>query len=105
IIVPSFSKGEQDFINLLSNYIKYDTTVVWGNCCGAIKSPQKGIGGCAIAGSCCIELFGDVCKCNNNCKNIGACIFTIDLPIGQPVIKLKGQNTNKSVKHHIKTNI
>ena len=81
LIVPSFSKGEQDFVNTISSLKQYGTSVIWGNCCGAIKTNEKAIGGCGIAGMPSTILFGNKCKCNYSCNNIDACVFKIDIPL------------------------
>lgn len=101
IIVPSFSHGEQDFINSLTTSKDYGTTVVWGNCCGASKAISNNIvspkdktseerniiGGCGIAGTDYVFRFGEVCECKQSCQNYLACIFQLDIPIGINIIK------------------
>lgn len=101
IIIPSFSNGEQDFINALSSLTVYDTSIVWGNCCGPIRSSKKGIGGCSIAGSKIVEVFGKKAKCGNTCEGIEGCVFVVDLPLKQPIDKLgKGEN-GEAVNHFV----
>lgn len=85
IIVPSFSPGEQDFINIIDSLEKYDTSVIWGNCCGAILSRAKGIGGCALSGTKEKHVFGEEhepcnrcqyrenCEYREKCKNCELC--------------------------------
>ncbi len=81
IIVPSYSGGETDFINALSSLKMYGTTVVWGNCCGAIKPDEKAIGGCGIAGTQLTDVFSRVCKCRYSCNGVESCIFILDIPL------------------------
>ena len=79
LLVPSYSKGEQDFLGKLSDYKKYGTTVIWGNCCAAAGLPSIR-GGCSIAALESIKSFAesdDKCKCN--CTN--GCIYLIKVPI------------------------
>ena len=80
IIVPAFSKGEQDFINSLPTLKDYGVTVIWGNCCSATKKPRV-IGGCSIAGLDEIQRFGSTCKCNYSCEGNSSCIFMVSLPL------------------------
>lgn len=79
IIVPSYSKGEQDFVNSLPALSCYGTTVLWGDCCGAARSPRI-IGGCGIAGTHKTLLFGDCCSCGDFCGEKKACAFLVTLP-------------------------
>ena len=78
LLVPSYSKGEQDFINKLTDLKKYGTSVVWGNCCGATK-PKRIIGGCCVAALDSINRFDEVAKCDNECKQ--GCIFITRIPL------------------------
>ncbi len=82
IISPSYSEGEQDFINALSSFKPYGTSVLWGNCCGgaAAKSPRA-IGGISIAGLDSVERFGNICQCGGVCKSDASCLFVADLPL------------------------
>jgi len=75
ILVPSFSPGEQAFYKSLSRYREYGVSVVWGNCCGAVREDNMGIGGCCIAELNIEEFFGDICRCSHSCKNVDSCIF------------------------------
>lgn len=93
IIVPSYSSGEGDFINALASLKMYGTTVVWGNCCGAIKPDEKAIGGCGIAGTQLTDVFGRVCKCGNSCADVDSCIFILDIPLDYEYTK----NTDEHV--------
>lgn len=102
LIVPSYSPGEQDFINSLSKLKCYGTTVVWGNCCGAIASDEKGIGGCGVAGINSNQIFGKKCKCNNSCDGIQSCIFQIDLPLDFQIQKNSDLKYDELVQHKIK---
>lgn len=78
LLVPSYSRGEQDFINKLSELKKYGTSVVWGNCCAATK-PKRIIGGCSIAALDDLQRFKDYAHCNNECKK--SCLFLIKIPL------------------------
>lgn len=89
ILVPSFSPGEQDFINSLSITKRYGASVIWGNCCGAKCKGENQIGGCGIVGTDRIMRFKDKCKCGFTCNGEQSCIFTIELPL-----KLTGNNEN-----------
>lgn len=80
IIVPSFSPGEQDFVNMLGSLKCYGTTVIWGDCCGATQYPRI-IGGCGIAGTDYVERFGNYCMCKGVCQKEKACVFSVMLPL------------------------
>ena len=80
ILVPSYSHGEQDFINLLPSLQSYGTTVVWGDCCGAVTKPRI-IGAASIAGIDHISRFGSQCQCEGICKSTQSCIFLVNLPL------------------------
>lgn len=80
-IVPSYTHGEQDFINTLPSLKCYGATVIWGNSCSAAKAPRV-IGGCSIAGTDVISRFSDACQCNFICnEKVLACGFLITLPV------------------------
>lgn len=100
IIVPSYSGGEQDFINSLPILKRYGTSVIWGNCCGAKSKGKKQIGGCGVVGTDSIARFGDVCVCQTSCQATAGCAFIIDMPL-----KLTGDRESDSVvvTHHTKT--
>ena len=78
LLVPSYSKGEQDFINKLADLKKYGTSVIWGNCCGATK-PKRIIGGSSIAALDNIIRFDKVAICENKCKK--GCLFITRIPV------------------------
>lgn len=80
ILVPSYSHGEQDFINLLPSLKSYGTTVVWGDCCSAVKTPRI-IGASSIAGIDDIVRFGSQCQCDGICKSSQSCVFLVSLPL------------------------
>ncbi|SDB68474.1 hypothetical protein [Butyrivibrio sp. INlla16] len=84
LIVPSYSYGGQDFINKVQGYVGYDTTVIWGNCCGAAYEANC-CGACSIPGTNNIEMF----KCDNggSCDGVKACIFMTKLPLRQLVYR------------------
>ena len=99
LIVPSYSPGELDFINATIKYEQFDTTVVWGNCCGAPRNPNKCIGAVTKPGSGTIEVFENKRKCEGCCKNVEACVFIVSLPL-KAVID-KSAQTSEIVKHVI----
>lgn len=101
IVVPSYSSGEKDFINALASLKMYGTTVIWGNCCGAIRPDEKAIGGCGIAGTQLTDVFGRVCKCANSCTNVNSCIFVLDILLDYEYTK----NTDEhvvTIKHVVR---
>lgn len=98
MIVPSFSHGERDFINSIATLFPYGTSVVWGDCCGAVTHSPRIIGGCSLVG--CNEIYkmGDFCKCSFLCANCKGCLFTIDLPI-KIVMSKSGQTRHEAIDH------
>lgn len=78
LLVPSFSKGEQDFISKLPELKKYGTTVVWGNCCAATE-PERIRGGCSIATLDTVNRFNECDECKNECKK--GCLYLVRIPI------------------------
>lgn len=85
VIVPSFSQGEQDFATTISAVKRFGTSVVWGNCCGAVpvkdEQPiERIIGACSYAGTDEIHRFGSIKKCNSSCRGIQSCVFCVELP-------------------------
>lgn len=99
IIVPSYSHGERDFINQLGTLFPYGTSVVWGDCCGAISHSPKVIGGCSIVGHNEIHRMGDCCQCSYSCASKEGCLFVVDLPLR--VEMSKGAVTQHEVIKHI----
>lgn len=99
ILVPSFSPGEQDFYAALDRYREFDTTIVWGNCCGAGKSETKGIGGCSIAGVNENDTFGAVCKCDHSCSNVKSCVFAEKLSLQITKSKIKIHSDEHQLNH------
>lgn len=81
VIVPSYSHGERDFVNKLGAFFPYGTSVVWGDCCGAVTGRPKVIGGCSLVGSNEICKMGDNCKCSFSCGSSTGCLFMMDLPL------------------------
>lgn len=84
VLVSSFSPGEQDFINRLPGLRPYGTSVIWGNCCGAVHN-EKGqasriIGACSYAGIDEISRFGSISKCEFHCNDCKTCLFVLDIP-------------------------
>lgn len=87
ILVPSYSPGEQDFINMLPNFKPYGASVVWGNCCGGVYRPKGQtdgakwiVGACSFAGIDNPVRFGSVCKCKFRCDSQKSCLFDINIP-------------------------
>lgn len=103
LLVPSYSGGEQDFLNELSSLAPYGTTVIWGNCCGAIRSDEKAIGGCGVAGMREDIVFGEKCNetCRGSCKGISACVFLVDIPLKFRLDKTKKSDPITYVEHCI----
>lgn len=88
LIVPSYSPGEREFINLLSSLKRFGTSIVWGNCCGAIREDNNaGIGGFESSGELRSHIFSKVCKCGNKCENKECCAFVIRIPLGVEYVK------------------
>lgn len=82
ILVPSYSKGEQDFVTSLPIYQNYGANVIWGDCCGAVKTAKgekRIIGGCSYAGTDKINRFGDCVDCRFNCQGTQYCLFEVEL--------------------------
>lgn len=101
LIVPSYSRGEQDFINTLPVLKCYGTTIIWGNCCGAVASNEKAIGGCGIAGTTQTITFGSKCCCNFSCQNIKACVFKVKIPLDFELSKTTESFSKDNVTHNI----
>lgn len=86
ILVPSYSNGERDFVDSLPTLKPYGTSVIWGNCCGAVcdeesQGPtQRTVGGCSYAGIDNPTRFGPIVNCNFRCGTSSACFFMIDIP-------------------------
>lgn len=85
VLVPSYSLGEQDFATSINAVKRFGTSVVWGNCCGAVPSKddqpvERIIGACSYAGADEIHRFGSVKKCNSSCEGVQSCVFYIELP-------------------------
>jgi hypothetical protein len=97
LIVPSYSTGEQDFLNQIGNYVNVDTTVIWGNCCGAIKSNHKSIGAFSKPGENSNEIFNRN-ACSGSCDGVNACIFLAKFPVKRLVFK-EIKNNRNTVKH------
>ena len=98
LLVPSYSMGEQDFLNALPEFKKYGTTAIWGNCCGATRE-NRVIGACSIAGIDDIKRFSDEAECDGTCYN--NCLFVISLPVDLHQKKPKKNILNNAVKHLI----
>ncbi len=85
VLVPSYSLGEQDFITAINAVKRFGTSVVWGNCCGAVPAKdgqpvERIVGACSYAGADEIHRFGSVKKCNSSCDGVQSCVFCIELP-------------------------
>lgn len=100
VLVPSYSEGEQDFINQMGRMKCYGTTVIWGNCCGAIPE-KRVIGGCAIAGIDRIHRFSTYCKCNGSCAGHNSCLYTVDIPLRLSREKPWEPQWERSVAHQL----
>lgn len=102
ILVPSYTKGEQDFLNSLPTLKDYGATVIWGNCCGAAKKPRV-IGGCSIAGLDEIQRFGHHLNCGGSCQENRACLFLVTLPLKLSREKPHEPTWEDPIKHCILT--
>lgn len=100
MIVPSFSHGERDFINSLGTLFPYGTSVIWGDCCGAVGHSPRIIGGCSLVGLNEVHKMGDCCQCSFSCAECSGCLFTIDLPLRVIMTKIT-QTTRNSIQHII----
>ena len=81
ILIPSYSSGERDFVEMLPALKPYGTSAIWGNCCGAVKNQEKRIiGACSYAGIDMPRRFGSICKCGFNCGTLKKCLFQVDIP-------------------------
>ena len=96
VIVPSYSHGEADFLNSLPSLKPFGTTVIWGNCCGAVK-PRKDdvpldettindndtrvIGASSVAGTYAVCCFRGTRNCKGSCKDRQSCAFAVPLPL------------------------
>lgn len=98
ILVPSYSHGEQDFVNLLPALKSYGATVVWGDNCGAVRPPRV-IGGCSIAGTDGTVRFGPQCLCGGSCKGRHSCLFLLDLPVRLTRAKPDAPQLENLVRH------
>ena len=98
IIVPSFSHGERDFVNSLATLFPYGTSVIWGDCCGAVAFLPKIIGGCSIVGLNEVHKMGECCQCSYICAGCNGCLFTIDLPL-KIVMTKEVQQAHKPIQH------
>ncbi len=102
VIVPSFSHGERDFVNKLGALFPYGTSVVWGDCCGAVDHSPKIIGGYSLVGSNEIHEMGHNCKCGFECGCNKGCLFTVELPL--KVLYSKAAGLSNQPFQHILTN-
>lgn len=100
ILVPSYSRGEQEFLNSLPTLKDYGVTVVWGNCCGAVKEPRV-IGGCSIAGFDTVHRFGPNCQCEGRCGDRRACLYLVDIPRYMAREKPFPPERRNPVSHHL----
>ena len=100
ILVPSYSRGEQEFLNSLPTLKDYGVTVVWGNCCGAVKKPRV-IGGCSIAGFDTMHRFGPNCQCEGSCGDRRACLYLVEIPCHPARVKPFPPEQQKPVSHHL----
>lgn len=98
ILVPSYTKGEQDFINSLPTLKDYGATVIWGNSCAAAKEPRV-IGGCSIAGLDEIQRFGAHNECGGSCQGKRACLYLVTLPLRLSRQKPYGPEWKNPIEH------
>lgn len=101
VLVPSFSGGETDFMNVMQRLRQYGTTVIWGNCCGASDKPLKRIGACSPLDSYTVIDFSSRRKCDGTCDNIKSCLFTVSLPV-MPSPAADGEIHSTDITHHVK---
>lgn len=92
LLVPSYSEGERDFITTINTVKRFGTSVVWGNCCGAVPEKddqpvERIIGACSYAGADETHRFGSIKKCNCSCDGVHNCLFCIELPTRVAEIK------------------
>jgi predicted amidohydrolase len=80
VLVPSYSRGESDFMRLLPSLKCYGTTVIWGNSCGETRTDRV-IGGCSLAGTDAVFRFNNAIMCEGKCNGVNACVFLIKLPL------------------------
>lgn len=92
VIVPSYTRGEEEFARKIHESQPYGTSVVWGNCCAARTSPGI-IGACNVAGIDSSVRMIDSCKCNFECTNKSACLFYIDIPLAVQLGKASEHQT------------
>ncbi len=80
VLVPSYTRGEIDFMNSLQALKCYGTTVVWGNNCGV--AGQRKIGGATcLAGLYNVKTFSEIRECGGSCKSDESCVFIVSLPL------------------------
>lgn len=96
LLVPSYSHGEVDFVNTIQTLRPYGTTVIWGNCCGAVKD-KRIIGGCCVAGFDTVKRFSDCCDCVAGCAGVDKCVFIVSVPL-----RLVGANEAKVAEITVK---
>lgn len=101
VIVPSFSHGEKDFVNKLGALFPYGTSVVWGDCCGAVAHSPKIIGGCGLIGSNEIYKLGNNCKCGFSCDSGTGCLFIMDLPL-KVIYSKEAQPLYEPIQHFLR---
>ena len=85
VLVPSYSHGEQDFANTINAVKRFGTTVIWGNCCGAVpitddQPVERIIGACSYAGTDEIQRFGNIKNCDSSCRGVQSCVFCVAIP-------------------------
>lgn len=103
ILVPSYSHGEQDFINLLPSLGGYGTTVFWGGCCGAVDAPRI-VGACSVAGTDGIVRLGEHRICQDRCDPGRSCIYLVDLPLSLQRTKPHPAEWKHPVRHYCLAN-
>lgn len=99
MIVPSYTRGETDFMNDIHSVDRYGTTVIWGNCCGAAADKDRVIGGVSQIGNNGVEYFSEQCVCRFHCRNIKACGFLIKIPLIVEKKKSRKKSNINMVEH------
>ena len=101
LIVPSYSAGEHDYVNSIPAVKPYGTSVIWGNCCGAVQHTPKIIGAVSIAGTDYVGRFGSVCRCRYTCRRETGCLYLARLPLVTQVDKPDSMALRDVIDHMV----
>ena len=102
LIVPSYSHGERDFLNLLHSGRSYGTSVIWGDCCGAVSDTDRAIGGVGFVDDDRTRNFGSIKQCDGTCGVCqNSCLFEVNMPVEYYYKKLNGINDSNFIHHKI----